>query len=124
MDFLKDVEKWKLSQNDPQTLVEPQDSISNVSRKSKRSAGSSAVSSTASARLKVATERAVLLAREKTLEKKHALDMESAQLKIKMEQMELEMKLAESEAKLKALENFENEQQSTAQVPQAQQGDV
>lgn len=34
------------------------------------------------------------------------------------------MKLAESEAKLKALENFENEQQSTAQVPQAQQGDV
>lgn len=76
VDFLKDVEKWKLSQNDPQTLVEPQDSISNVSRKSKRSAGSSAVSSTASARLKVATERAVLLAREKTLEKKHALDIQ------------------------------------------------
>ncbi len=68
VDFLKDVEKWKLSQNDPQTLVEPQDSISNVSRKSKRSAGSSAASSTASAQLKVATERAVLLARGKTLE--------------------------------------------------------
>ena len=29
-DFLKDVEKWKTSQTDPQSLIGPQDSISNL----------------------------------------------------------------------------------------------
>lgn len=82
-------------------------------------------SSVASALLKVATERASLLARAAALERKHALDMEKAQLKTKMEQMELEMNLAESEAKLKGLDNFEsqNEQQLPTHAPQAQHGD-
>lgn len=29
--FLQDVEKWKISETDPQSLIEPKDSISNVS---------------------------------------------------------------------------------------------
>ena len=83
-DFLKDVEKWKTSQIDPQALIGPQDSISNVSNRSqvlKRSESRSTISPVASARLKVATERAVLLARAAALERKHALNMEKAQLK-------------------------------------------
>lgn len=60
-DFLQDVEKWKTSQTDPQSLIVPQDSISNVSKRSrvsKRSEGSSAPSSVASAQLKVANRDA------------------------------------------------------------------
>lgn len=33
-DFLEDVEKWKTSQTDPQSPIGPQDSISNVSKRS------------------------------------------------------------------------------------------
>lgn len=62
-DFLKNVEKWKTSQTDPQSLIVPQDSISNISKRSrvsKPSEGSSAPSSVASAQLKVATRDALI----------------------------------------------------------------
>lgn len=111
--FLKDVGKWKTSQTDPQSLVEPKDSISNVSKSSRVSKGSKSGSTTsaASARLKVATEKAALLARAAALKRKHALEMEKAQLNSRLELMELEVSLAESDAKLKVLENFESEKE-------------
>lgn len=106
--FLQDVEKWKISQMDPQSLIEPKDSISNVSKGAQASAVSKSSSPVASARLIVAQEKAALLARAAALKKKHALEMEKAHLNTRMEQMELEISLAESDAKLKVSEDFES----------------
>lgn len=115
------------NQKDPQLLIEPNDSISNVSKSSRVSMSSKSRSSTSatSARLKVVTERAALLARAAALKEKHALEMEKVQLNTRLEQMELEMNLAESNAKLKVLETFEyqNEHNLLTSVPQNQHED-
>lgn len=107
--FLQEVESRKTSSLDPQMLVEPHDSVSNVSKQSnkskcseqsKQSATSSSISS---AHLKIASERA---ARMSALRQKHAIEMEKNRLQAKLERMELETDIAPSEAKLKVLDSF------------------
>lgn len=110
--FLQEVESWKRSSLDPQMLVEPHDSVSNVSKQfnkskcSKQSKQSATSSSISSARLKIASERAALQARMSALRQKHAIEMEKNRLQAKLERMELETDIAASEAKLKVLDSF------------------
>lgn len=100
--FIKEVEMWKKRQQKLQCTVEPEDSVSNVSKASK----------TSSAARIAAAERAALETRVKALPALQALQMEEAALKSRRQQMELETQLAESDAKLKALR--ENGEQGDA----------
>lgn len=100
--------------------VNPNDSISNVAvGASKKSsfAGSksrSTVSSTSSPRIRAETDMAALLAHQKLLREKHALEEEEAQqeaqlwrrkeqLRKRKEQLDLEMEIAASAAKINVL---------------------
>ena len=82
----KEVELWK-SEQMAQSIINPLDSISNVSQKSK---GSKAQSSVSSACKRAAAEKAALLARAAALKEKHALKRQETELKAKLEQMELD----------------------------------
>eukprot|EP00063_Salmo_salar_P065884 XP_014040719.1 PREDICTED: uncharacterized protein LOC106593859 [Salmo salar] len=126
--FLKEVEIWKKAEVEPQTLIEPHDSISNVSKTSSKTKYSKTASSVSSARLKAEAERAALLARQASLQDKHALELEKAQLEqqkaqleqqrahlnVRMEKMALETDIAAYNAKLKVLESVESTSQSHA----------
>lgn len=68
-------------ESDSQMLVEPHDSISNVSKESKKSCSkqtrqSATSSSTSSAHLKIAPERTALQAHMSALKEKHVVEME------------------------------------------------
>lgn len=89
---LKEIELWKKEQI-AQQRMEPQDSISNVSRKS---AGSKVSSSAFSACKKAAAENAALLAKAAALKDKHALLMQETRLQTEMETMELNAEIAAS----------------------------
>lgn len=116
--------------------VHPQDSASMVQHKqllaparsvcSRRSRASSLLSHASSVRRKEEAHRAALLARAGILEKKEALQLQEAQLKLQEAQMEAQLKfqkiqmktqmekldyetaLAESTAKLRVFEKYEN----------------
>ncbi len=60
--FSNELELWKKKQSDTQTMVYPFDSVSNVSRSSGGS-NKSRTSSILSARVKIAADKAALLAR-------------------------------------------------------------
>ncbi|RXN10424.1 zinc finger BED domain-containing 1-like protein [Labeo rohita] len=102
-EFLNELELWKKKRSDPQTLVDPSDSVSNVSRSSKGSS-KSRTSSIMSARVKLAADKAALLARAEALKKKHAFELEKAQLESKMEALALQSEIDAANAKLKVLE--------------------
>ncbi|CAL9682044.1 unnamed protein product [Knipowitschia caucasica] len=103
--------------------IEPNDSVSNASSgKSKRRSTvvshKSAVSSTSSARLRAEAETAAIMARQKLLKEKHAMQEQQEQLrrqmekqqeelKRKMESMDLDMELAASVAKMNVLKASE-----------------
>lgn len=67
----------------------------------------SSVSSTASSRLRIETEKAELLARANALKQKQELEMEEAELKARKENLELQTAIAAAEAKLKILSMYE-----------------
>ena len=98
--------------------VKPSDSISNVaSRSSKKrsSAGSrSSVSSTSSARIKAEADVAALMARQKLLKDKHALEEQEEQIRKRKEQLGLQMEIAASIAKVKVLQASEGSRISRA----------
>lgn len=108
--FLKEVDSWNTFPPDPQMLINPHDSISNVDHESRTSKCSKqtrqSATSIASAHLKVATEKAALQARMSTLKQKQALEMKKNRLQAELERMELEEHIAESEAKLKVFDSF------------------
>ena len=89
--FLKEVEIWKKAEIEPQMLIEPHDSISNVSKTSSKTKSSKTASSVSSARLKAEAERAALLARQASLQDKHALELEKAQLEQQKAQLNVRM---------------------------------
>ena len=99
-EFLKDVEKWKNEQQ-AQLTVNPEDSVSNVTKHSKAKSSKSAASSVTAARLRAEAEKAALLVRASTLKAKQALELEQAKMQARLEQMELDISLAESDARIK-----------------------
>ncbi|KAI2645448.1 Gag-Pol polyprotein [Labeo rohita] len=115
MSFLKDVETWKTNLAEPQLIVTPLDSISNVSRKSKRSGHSSksGASSISSARMKAEAEKAALMERAAGLERKHALEIQKVQLQNLIEQNVLQTDLAAANAKVQVLESYEKQLESS-----------
>lgn len=117
-DFLHEVDVWANAHYDPQTSVQPNDSISNVSRSSVSSRASkgdrgsrvsSNTSKISSTRVKVAAEKAALLAKAEALKRKHILEREKTELQTKMEALELEADIAATDAKLKVLELHETQ---------------
>ena len=124
--------------------VSPYDSISNVavqSSKKRSTAGSKASSTTSSARVLAEAEMAALLARQKLLAEKHALEEEEelhrkameeqqaqhrkameereAQLRKKREKLNLEMEIAASAAKLNVLKVSSISRMSVAAASEA-----
>lgn len=107
--FMEEVELWIMNPN-TDDLVEPHDSASNLSFKSKGSSksGRSKSSSASRERLRIATEKAATEARMAVLTQKHAMELEKAKLNAKLEKMELEADMAASDAKLRVLDSLEN----------------
>lgn len=98
--FMSEYEMWKNVQKDPQTLIEPSDSVSNVSKRShkSRSSHSSSISSSVSSmRIKVTADKAALLARKAAFKK--------AALNMRLETVNLECDIAANDAKLKVFED-------------------
>lgn len=97
----------------PQDDEKPSDSISNVqSRWSAQSAASgkssgsgkrSSVSSTSSARIKAEADLAALMARQKLLQDKHALEEEEQQIRKRKERLKLDEEIAAHLAKMNVL---------------------
>ncbi len=87
--------------------VTPSDSVSNVasgtSKKRSSAGGKSNVSTTSSARIKAEADMAALIARQKLLKDKHALEEQEEQLRKRKEQLDLDMEIAASMAKVKVL---------------------
>lgn len=90
--------------------IKPSDSVSNTgSRRSgkRSSAGSrSNVSTSSSTRIKAEADMAALMARQKLLKDKHALEEEEELLRKKKEQFALEMEMAVSVARVNVLRGF------------------
>ena len=89
---------------DPQDELQPCDSISNATKKS-RSHHSSSLASRSSARLKTETNLAILATKQKALKEKHALDEEELKLRKRREQLLLENEIAEEMAKLSVIKS-------------------
>lgn len=101
--------------------IGPSDSVSNLSCKSKKHStvvSKSIVSTTSSARLRAEAETAALIARQKLLKEKHALEAQQEQLRRKMEEqqellrrkkeeLDLDMELAAYMAKVSVLKASE-----------------
>lgn len=108
------------TEQDPQDEVNPSDSISNTSKKS-RSHHSASSSSRSSARLKTETNLAFLAAKQKALMEKHAIEEEELKLRKRREQFAweeeelklrkrreqflLENEIAEEKAKLSSIKS-------------------
>ncbi len=127
-EFITDVKQWLsdagVSYSDggddgmsiTDTNINPDDSVSNATRKGSQckthsSSSSSRVSSTASARLKAKAERAALLQSVAALNKLHVLEAKEEELqrqkeklRREKEQLQMETKLAAATAKLSVLE--------------------
>ncbi len=78
--------------------VTPSDSVSNVasgtSKKKSSAGGKSNVSTTSSARIKAEADMAALIARQKLLKDKHALEKQEEQLRKRKKQLDLDMEIA------------------------------
>lgn len=91
---------------DPQDDVHPTDSISNVpSRQSARSSKHSSISSTSSARIKAEADLAALMARQKHMREKHALEEEEEQIRKRKERLKLDEEIAAHMAKISVLKS-------------------
>lgn len=91
---------------DPQDDVHPIDSISNVpSRQSAHSSKHSSISSTSSARIKAEADLAALMARQKHMQEKHALEEEEEQLRKRKERLKLDEDIAAQMAKISVLKS-------------------
>lgn len=82
---------------DPQDELQPRDSVSNATRRSHSHCSSS---SRSSACLKTEANLAILVAKQKALKEKHALDEEEFKLRKRREQLLLGNKITEEMAKL------------------------
>lgn len=82
--------------------IRPRDSVSNVSVRSNKcsSVASKFMSITSSARLRAEAETAALMARQRLLSQKHALEEQQELLRRKKEELDLDMELAASMAKV------------------------
>ena len=98
----------EVARKDPQKLVGPQESVSNVSKQTNKTKCShqTAASSSSSTRLKIAIERAALQARMSALKEKHEVEMEKNKLQAQLERMEPQADIAASDAKLKGIRQF------------------
>lgn len=95
--------------------INPNDSVSNISKHSSHRSRNSARSSTASsAAIKAEAEKAALVALAAALKEKHALEEQEQQLKRKREQLDLEAEIAASTAKLAVLQASERRGSSQA----------
>lgn len=95
--------------------INPNDSVSNISKHSSHRSRNSARSSTASsAAIKAEAEKAALVALAAALKEKHALEEQEQQLKRKGEQLDLEAEIAASTAKLAVLQASERRGSSQA----------
>lgn len=97
----KELQYHQNPQNDVQDEKAPFDSISNQSRK--KYGTRSKMTFTASARLRAEAEMAALLARQKLLKEKHALEEQEEQIRKRKEQLQLEGDIAASMAKVNVL---------------------
>lgn len=85
--------------------INPEDSVSNISKySSHRSQKSGRSSTTSSAVRKAAAEKAALVARAAALTAKHALEEQELQIRKKKELLDLEAEIAASTAKLAVLQ--------------------
>ncbi|XP_056125219.1 uncharacterized protein LOC130103060 [Rhinichthys klamathensis goyatoka] len=98
--------------------VRPSDSVSNVSLRSKRfsTVVSKPMSTTSSARIRAEAETAALMARQKLLSKKHALEEQQEVLRRKKEVLEMDMELAASMAKMSVFKVSEGSRASHVSV--------
>lgn len=96
--LFKEVEIWKKEQN-LQTTVEPNNSISNISAVSKRSTSSKA----SSAAKLAAAEKAALEASAKILSDIQGLQMKEVIIKSKIKMTELQTQIAAADAKIRVL---------------------
>ena len=104
-EWIADTKMWvSCDENENGNVVDdinPEDSISNVSKHSSHRSNNTTKSSTASsAAIKAEAERAALVARAAALREKHALEEQEQQLRRKREQLDLEAEIAASTAKL------------------------
>lgn len=126
--FIDDVEKWLntesqvscsgVEENVHQNDVDPEDSISNISRqssKTSRKKGSSSVrsgrSSASSAR--IMAEKASLMARATALKEKHALELQQEKLRRRQEQLDIDAEIAAATAKISVLNSSNNQSPKT-----------
>lgn len=115
--FVQDVNLWiqavKLRQEEAKKVsdeIQPEDSVSVTSKKSKKSKSVSAASRTSAAhseQFKVELEIPALLAKSATLKRKQALEEHKLQLKAEKEELELQAGLAAADAQLAVLRKYE-----------------
>ncbi|XP_039548042.1 uncharacterized protein LOC120493481 [Pimephales promelas] len=91
-----------------QDEIKPSDSVSNIGSKCSKSKQSSAgrrsgISTTSSACIKAEADMAALIARQRLLKDRHALEEQEDQLRKKREEFELEVEIAASVAKVNVL---------------------
>lgn len=89
---------------DSQDELQPCDSVSNATKRS-RSHYSSSLASRSSACLKMEANLAILAVKQKALKEKHALDEEELKLRKRREQLLLENEIAEEMAKLSVIKS-------------------
>lgn len=129
-DFQYDVEKWQREvpfpiRRDTDECV-PVGKITklNQSCSSKKSSSkSSSKSSTTSAKIKSQAEHAALMAHAATMEEKHALEKEQAELKLRMVKQALQTEIAASKAKVDVLEARETTSRSSRVIVMPVQSD-
>jgi hypothetical protein len=110
--FREEVRKCFSASDDKENQIEPHDSASQVSGRSKRSTSilsrqSSIGSSLIRAKMEAAVRRAELKSRSETLKQKQALEEQSLLIKKQKEQLELHAEVAAEDAKLAAIEEIE-----------------
>lgn len=122
IDFVQEVKSWtqvaKVRQEEAKKVseeIQPEDSVSFTSKKSKKSRSVSVASTTSSARserLKVELGKAALLAKSATLKRKQVLEQHELQLKAEKEELELQAELAAADAQLAVLKKYEGSEAS------------
>lgn len=98
--------------------IKPSDSASNVSMRSKRCSTvvSKSRSTTSSARIRAEAETAALMARQRLMSQKHALEEQQELLRRKKEELDLDMELAASMAKVSVFKASEGSRVSHVSV--------
>lgn len=90
--------------HDPQEDVQPSDSVSNTASR-KSSCAHKSTSSCSSARMKTEANLALLAAKQKILQEKHALEEEEKKLRKRREQFQLQSEIAEEMEKLNLIKS-------------------